>query len=307
MALIDKLKTLRMKISRFDVNSVFPEDYSEDVCYVEFGQQLILREILKMASQLELFTFQFLKIIALDEFVDIDDDDDYERKEAMETLIAKIHTVDPFSDIFWKLPKEFILVSKIVAEYPQPLYVKSVKLLSELAWKYETLGGNCLILKRNLAEACSKMYFTESIKSNLSPGIGPQTKRRERGDAVMFGTKPTKGMDVSIYTERGSKLLYVAETLYCTTYNISENRNDYIHAYRTFRRCVRVRKRFGLTSDMVKCFIAKDKEMLKLSLNQMGARSDDLELRKYEVENRAEQQHRNLKYKTIVIDRDNDA
>jgi len=142
MALIDKLKTLRMKISRFDVNSFFPEDYGEDVCYVEFGQHLILRDILKMASELELLTFQFLKIIGLDDFVDIDDDDDYERKEAMETLIAKIHTVDPFSDIFWKLPQEFMLVTKILAEYPQPLYVKSTKLLSELAWKFETLGGN---------------------------------------------------------------------------------------------------------------------------------------------------------------------
>jgi len=299
MSLIYELEELYRDVSRFDVHSFFPETYSDDVCYVEFSQQLMLRELLNMITRQEKFLLRLLEIFKVDGYARMEDDS--EREEKIKIFTDKIYKFDPFALKEGVLPKEFIEIKERLKGEPQPVYVNAIRTLNELSWKQEMLGGNAMILKRELKEACGGMSFNVAQKVLSGPGIGTHTQKMNRGGAVMFGKRSTEGLDVTTYGEEGSKMLHAAVVSYHAIYKIAEIRGDYIQAFRGFRKAVRVKKRFGLSKVLVNHFIEKDKEMLKLSLEQMGSRIDDMQLRKYEVENRAEQHHRNLKYKSIII------
>ncbi len=173
------------------------------------------------------------------------------------------------------------------------------------------LGDNVLFLKNRLAETCSQIYLDLKAGDVISrlggraKAISHLVKDKSARDAVMFGrsTSPTRmTLDVGEYADQGSIILMEALNLNFNTCLIAQAYRDNIQAFRSFRKAVRIRKRFGLSETLHGYLINKDILMTQQSLEQMGGSKDNLELRKFEVQKRAEQQIRNLKYKTIVID-----
>jgi hypothetical protein len=295
------------KIIPIDVDSIFPEEISQDVCYTEMGKQLLLEEIKEIRENLGWQLFYFLEMMGAGEPRKEEEDLSPDR---LSQLIRGI-SADPFAEVKPHFSPEFQKLIDNAKRYHQSTYRLVVKILTELAWKHEVLGDNVLFLKNRLAETCSKLYLDLKSKEMVakvdSKGkiISELTKDRKRRDAVMFGYSPGPTritLDVGEYADLGAAILMEALNLNFSVHHIALVRKDNIQAFRSFRKAVRIRKRFGLTKTMRNYLMDRDLFMTHNSLMQMGQKEDDLELRKFEVQKRTEQQIRNLKYKVILID-----
>ncbi len=301
MGQYDELEKLQMEVSRFDVNAFFPEEYNDELCYLEYSKGILLKEIQKMIATLGDFTLRFIKLFNVNGYTPTDATEEENIKIKFEALKEDIYGADPFANLEVSIPDEFIDIKNKLLDAPVPIYVSAIKALDALAWKHETLGGNSMIFRNNMEEACKELYLNKASEDIANENIGSHTRKYRRGNAVLSFEKPEKGMELSRYAEEGGRMLHGALALYCANFKIAEARGDYIQAFRGFRKSVRVRKRFGLRKNLASYFIDREKDMMKLSLEQMGSKFDNLELRKYEVKNRVEQELRNLKYKTIII------
>ncbi len=295
------------KTSQIDVEGMFPELIDQNVCYTEMGKQLLLEKIKDIHHNLERQSHHFLEIMGVLNM----NEKHATFKKTLEQL-AKDLTKDPFRDMNPSISPEFQELIDNAQKLSQPVYVSLIKVLTELSWRHEVFGDNILFLKNKLAETCSQIYLdlkSDDIMAKLGgnvKAISHLVRDKSTRDAVMFGRSTTPSritLDVGEYGDQGSINLMESLNLYFNTYLIAAAYKDSIQAFRSFRKAVRVRKRFGLSETLHGYIINKDILMTQQSLNQMGGSKDDLELRKFEVHKRAEQQIRNLKYKTIVVEK----
>jgi hypothetical protein len=301
------LKHLLDRTAQIDVESIFPEKIDQDVCYTEMGKQLLLEQLKEIQYDLGQQLLYFLEMMGVAGGSGLKP---HLRDNRMQQLIKGI-SGDPFQEMTPHFPPEFQELIDNAKEFSQSLYVCVVKILTELAWKHEVLGDNVVSLKNKLAETCSQLYLdlkSEEIVTggiNRAKVISDLVKDEKRRDAVLFGGSPGVRritLDVGEYADLGAIILMEALNLYFNTYHIALARGDHIQAFRSFRKAVRIRKRFGLTETLRNYLMDRDLLMTQNSLAQMGGKEDNLELRKFEVQKRTQQQIRNLKYKTIVID-----
>lgn len=301
------LEHIKDKVNLIDVEGIFPGDIDQNVCYTEMAKQALLDKIKEIQYDLAQQLFHFLETMGAIDTRELKRSLPRKRvHELVKTLLS-----DPFQEMKPNIPPEFQKLADNVKEYNQTAYIYLVEILTMLAWKHEILGDNILFLKSKLAETCSQLYL--DLKSNeLVAKIDEQGKvksslfkDRKRSDAIMFSRSsgPTRvTLDVGAYADMGGLVLMEAANLYFNTYYITQTNYDHIQAFRSFRKAVRVRKRFGLTETMRNYLMDKDLLMTQSSIAQMGGKKDLLELRRFEVEMRTQQQIRNLKHKTIIAE-----
>ena len=307
MSLELELQNLFNRLTDIDVEGIFPEHITENTCYTEMGQQLLLQDIKNMRLSLGRELVSFFEILGVA--------DNRQSQEGDKTLVTekllKSISKDPYGKKVPEPVKELDVLKENINLMDQKIYVMAMKVLTMFCWKSEVLADCTLSLKSKLADVCSKVYQQLVTGTPVVPYIAPPTAPKavsdytvQPRDAVMFGPPPEqktkKTIDVAEYAEYGAMVLIDAVYTSFYTYQIALNRDDNIQAFRAFRRTVRMRKRFGITSALQDYFIKQDQTMTLKSLQQMGKPIDDLELRKFEVLMRTEQQIRNLKYKTII-------
>ncbi len=302
-----KLKSLYVQLTQIDVISAFPEVIDEEFCYTEVAYQYMLEDIKTIQQNLALKLYDFWKIVGV-----VKDDETtaaFNKKTFQKTI--KTMSEDPYIDTKSVTSAEFQRIIDNANSYTLSEYIDIIEFLTELAWKHEILGDNVVSLKNALAEACSKLYL--DLTSNKIRAKR-QAKRdfaealqddRKRSDAVIFGnTRPSRSfnLDVSRYDAVGALILMQAININYRAYQIAQAREDHIQAFRSFRKSARIRKRFGLTEVMIEYLINKELLMTKNSINQMNEKGDNLELRKFELQKRTQQQIRNLKRKSLIVE-----
>ncbi len=299
------------KIKLIDVEDIFPDDIDQDVCYTEMAKQALLDKFRGIQYDLAQQLFHFLEMMGT---IDTRELKRSLPRKRLDELIKALLS-DPFQDTKPTISPEFQKLADNVKEYSETVYIYLVEILTLLAWKHEVLGDNLLFLKNKLADVCSQLYLdlksNELVTNELVVKVDEQGKvksklfkDRERSDAVMFNCSAGPArvtLDVGTYANLGGAILTEAANLNFNTYYITLASYDHIQAFRSFRKAVRVRKRFGLSESMRNYLMDKDLLMTQNSIAQMGGKKDLIELRRFEVDMRTHQQIRNLKHKTIII------
>jgi hypothetical protein len=297
MILDENLSQLFNNISGFDVDEPFPLKVNESLCYAELGKHIILKDVKMRHFSLIEQLIEYLVALGLEEYHTTSV---LAHKIKVEELIKTTSSVNPYEDL--EVPELIKRLQGKVEELDSRGYIDSIMVLTELGWKLEMLGDNLVILKRSLAKFCSNYY--DGIQDQSGEiALSTRAELSSRKEAVMFGTRPRLkpiNMDLTGYGKLGGDILRGAQFLYFTTYHLALVRDDHIQAFRSFRKTLRIRKRFGLSHIFRDHLIEMDKAMTKASLDQMGEVADNIELRKFEVQLRSEQQVRNLKLKTIM-------
>ncbi len=297
MLLDENLSQLFIDISQFDVDEPFPLKVNENICYAELGKHIILKEAKMKHYYLMEQLLEYLVSVGLDDFHTTSV---LAHKIKIEELIKANSSVNPFEDL--EVPDLVMRLQEKAEEVDKAAYVDNIMVITALGWKLEMLGDNLVLLKKSLARFCSNYY--DGIEDQSGEiALSTRAELSSRKEAVMFGTRPRLkpiDMDLSSYSRLAGDILRGAQFLYFATYHIALIRNDHIQAFRSFRKTLRIRKRFGLSYLFRDHLIERDKAMTNASLEQMGGVADNLELRKFEVQLRSEQQVRNMKFKTIL-------
>ena len=293
----ENLSQLFIDISQFDVDEPFPLKVNENICYAELGKHIILKEAKMKHYYMMEQLVEYLVAVGLDDFHTTSV---LAHKIKIEELIKANSSVNPFEDL--EVPDLVIRLQEKAVELDNTGYVDNIMVITSLGWKLEMLGDNLVLLKRSLAKFCSNYY--DGIEDQSGEiALSKRAELSSRKEAVMFGTRPRLkpiDMDLSGYSRLGGDILRGAQFLYFATFHIALARNDHIQAFRSFRKTIRIRKRFGLSYLFRDHLIERDKAMTSASIEQMGEVTDNLELRKFEVNLRSEQQVRNMKFKTIL-------
>jgi hypothetical protein len=285
-------------ISQLDVDEPFPLKVDEDICYAELGKHIILKEAKMIHLSLVEKLIELLVATGLEDYHTTSI---LAHKIKTEELIKITSSVKPYEDD--KLPHLINRLKEKMEEVNSQSYIDTIMVMTTLGWKLEILGDNLIRLKQSLAKFCSNYYDGIQDQSG-EVGLVTRADMSSRKEAVLFGSKPllkSMDMDLSGYSSLGGTILQGAQFIYFATSQIASVRDDHIQAFRSFRKTMRIRKRFGLTYAFRDQLIEMDREMTEKSLEQMGEVYDNLELRKFEVRLRSEQQLRNLRLKTFVV------
>lgn len=312
MNMVRDLGILFNEIFSMDVDKPFQRKVDEEFCYVELERHQILNAAKNCQTNLFVLFADYLSLIGADEHGATSGADSEEKAEAlMKMSIAESPFENPeFSDLLGKLKEKAITQSygmerlqKKVMEMDVQVYMNSIKVITELGWKLEILGHNLVLLKKILAEVCCNYY--KSIQDHGGEmGLITRTEGSSRRQTVILDDSPMakhSEMDLTEYNQTGDAILKGAQFLHFIATRIALSKGDAIQAFRSFRKAMRTRKKFGLSSTLRQHLIKTDKEMAAHSLEQMGGEHDTLELRRYEVELRSQEQMRNLELKNVIF------
>jgi hypothetical protein len=291
MFLDEGLLQLYDGITKLNMDKPFPRKADETFCYSELGKHAVLNEVKLIHFSLVEKFIEFLILIGLEDYHATSA---LAQKIKVEELINMVSSVQPFEGA--RVPVLIKRLQDKAEEMDVDGYINSVMTLTVLGWKFEVLGDNLLLLKKTLARVCSSYY--NSIHDQEEEGLVARADISSRREAIMFGgrrrrlLKPEE-MDLSEYIP--------PQFLYYSVYHLALLKEDDIQAFRSFRKTLRIRKRFGISLPFRDKLVKKDKEMTEKSLSEMGGVHDNLDLRKFEVRLRSEQQIRNLQLKTMVV------